>query len=175
MKCPKCHYLSFEPEPRCKHCGYSFALSEPDLAIRPAEDSGDSEPLADFPMRDSEVDRSRGPMTLGPMGPANPGPAGAARPSSPAATLDRPDPLPDFPAEPLRPKAARPAPTTELPLFVKGLAETEAAASDVPVAEPDQPFAKIVPVARAPLAVRRTAEAPRPQPAARVDPNPARK
>ncbi|MEZ5318459.1 MAG: RDD family protein [Vicinamibacterales bacterium] len=29
MRCPKCHYLSFEPEPRCKNCGYDLALSDP--------------------------------------------------------------------------------------------------------------------------------------------------
>ena len=65
MKCPKCHYLSFEPEPRCKHCGYSFSLSEPDLALHPAEDSEAEAPLSDFPMRDSEVDRLRTPISLG--------------------------------------------------------------------------------------------------------------
>ena len=31
MKCPKCHYLSFEPEPRCRHCGHDFSVAEPDL------------------------------------------------------------------------------------------------------------------------------------------------
>ena len=37
MRCPKCHYLSFEPEPRCKNCGYDLAVPEADLAIKPAE------------------------------------------------------------------------------------------------------------------------------------------
>jgi uncharacterized RDD family membrane protein YckC len=37
VKCPKCHYLSFEPELRCRHCGYDFSLAEPDLIIAPAE------------------------------------------------------------------------------------------------------------------------------------------
>jgi uncharacterized RDD family membrane protein YckC len=34
MKCPKCRYLSFEPELRCKHCGYDLSIAEPDLALR---------------------------------------------------------------------------------------------------------------------------------------------
>jgi len=173
MKCPKCHYLSFEPEPRCKHCGYSFSLSEPDLAIRSADQGQDAEPLSDFPMRDTDVDRPHGPMTLGPMRSASQG-AAAAHASTPAATLDRPEPLPDFPSEPLRAKPVRPAPTTELPLFVKGLAETEAGIS-VPSAENDPPLVKMPPVARAPLAVRRAAEAPRPQRTSPADASPARK
>jgi hypothetical protein len=24
MRCPKCHYLSFDPDPRCKNCGYDL-------------------------------------------------------------------------------------------------------------------------------------------------------
>ena len=34
MRCPKCHYLSFEPAPRCRNCGYDLSLSVPDLAIK---------------------------------------------------------------------------------------------------------------------------------------------
>ncbi len=174
MKCPKCHYLSFEPEPRCKHCGYSFSLSEPDLALRPAEDSEAEGPLTDFPMRDSDVDRPRAPMTLGSMRSSGSEPA-AASASVLTLALDTPDPEPDFPPEPSRPKPVRPAPTTELPLFVKGLADAEAGTPDSPSAENDQPLVKMLPAAaRAPLAVRRTSEAPRPQ-IARVETQPARK
>lgn len=174
MKCPKCHYLSFEPEPRCKHCGYSFSLSEPDLALRPAEDREPEGPFADFPMRDPDADRPRGPMTLGPIrsGGSEPAVASAA---ALAVTLEKPDPEPDFPSEPPRPKPVRPQPTTELPLFVKGLAEAEAGASDLAPADDDPPLVKMLPVsARAPLAVRRTSEAPRPQ-IARVEADAARK
>lgn len=173
MKCPKCHYLSFEPEPRCKHCGYSFSLSEPDLAIRSADEGSDAEPLSDYPMRDMDVDRPRSAMTLGPMRSASQS-AAAAHTSTPAATLDRPELLPDFPPEPLRPKAVRPAPTTELPLFVKGLAEAEAGVADLP-AESDPPLVKMPTVARAPLAVRRASEAPRPPLPSPADANLARK
>lgn len=38
MKCPKCHYLSFDPEPRCRNCGYTLELGDADLAIKPADE-----------------------------------------------------------------------------------------------------------------------------------------
>ena len=28
MRCPKCHYLSFEPEARCRNCGYGMPLDD---------------------------------------------------------------------------------------------------------------------------------------------------
>lgn len=28
MRCTKCHYLSFEPEPRCRNCGHDLSLDE---------------------------------------------------------------------------------------------------------------------------------------------------
>ena len=175
MKCPKCHYLSFEPEPRCKHCGYSFSLSEPDLPIRAADDDANNEPLSDFPMRDTDVDRVRTPLTLGSMRATVSGSTSSASASA-VATFEKPEPAPDFPAEPPRPRAVQPAPTTELPLFVKGLADAEASAAELPAAESDRPFARVLPAARAPLAVRRPTEAPRPQqPATRVEAQPARK
>src|SRR6187401_1006565 len=37
MRCPKCHYLSFDPEPRCKNCGYDLEVADADLAMRTAE------------------------------------------------------------------------------------------------------------------------------------------
>lgn len=48
MKCPKCHYLSFDPEPRCRNCGYTLALDDADLTIERAEDV---EPPADLMFR----------------------------------------------------------------------------------------------------------------------------
>ncbi len=46
MRCTKCHYLSFEPEPRCKNCGH-------DLSIDDMYD-----PLANF-----DLDRGPGPSS----------------------------------------------------------------------------------------------------------------
>ena len=44
MKCPKCHYLSFEPEPRCRNCGYDLLEPMPDLTM----ELGRGRPLADI-------------------------------------------------------------------------------------------------------------------------------
>ena len=49
MRCPKCHYLSFEPEPRCRNCGYDLAVEEADLVIKAAEPI--AAPLADLSLR----------------------------------------------------------------------------------------------------------------------------
>ena len=43
MRCPKCHYLSFDPEPRCRNCGYGFAPDDTDLLMREPD-----EPEASF-------------------------------------------------------------------------------------------------------------------------------
>ena len=50
MKCPKCHYLSFEPEPRCRNCGYDLALADADLAMREFESEDAEAPAADLPL-----------------------------------------------------------------------------------------------------------------------------
>ncbi|MFI5177162.1 MAG: RDD family protein [Vicinamibacterales bacterium] len=165
MKCPKCHYLSFEPEPRCRHCGYDFSLAEPDLSIK-AADEDERGPLSDFRLHDDDVERGA-PITLGPIRPVS---SARVRPaaSALAMTLEKPEPAPDFPPEPPRPRLARPAAptTTELPLFVKGLAEAEPATAD-PAPEPvSEPLVRMPAVARAraPLAVRRRApDSGRPQ------------
>jgi uncharacterized RDD family membrane protein YckC len=36
MRCPKCHYLSFEPEPRCRNCGYDTSFEPGELVVKPA-------------------------------------------------------------------------------------------------------------------------------------------
>ena len=51
MKCPKCHYLGFRTEERCKNCGYDFSLAvdlptTQDLPLRGERDP--SGPLAEF-------------------------------------------------------------------------------------------------------------------------------
>jgi uncharacterized RDD family membrane protein YckC len=48
MRCPKCHYLSFEPEPRCRNCGFDLATHDPDPLIKDTEDEG---PLVDLDLR----------------------------------------------------------------------------------------------------------------------------
>ena len=61
MKCPKCHYLSFDPEPRCRNCGYDLELSG-DLALKTVEEAVEG-PLADLALRPPEALR-RAPITL---------------------------------------------------------------------------------------------------------------
>jgi len=71
MRCPKCHYLSFDPEPRCKNCGYGLSLDEPDLLIR---DSGasDDEPLVDVAFRSSHQDAFGSASATAVLAPAEP-------------------------------------------------------------------------------------------------------
>ena len=81
MKCPKCHYLSFEPEPRCRNCGYDLATPdadavkiEPDPLIKGRDAEG---PLADFDLRRPSQADVRPAANLGPIRPR-------ARPRRPA-------------------------------------------------------------------------------------------
>lgn len=73
MKCPKCHYLSFEPEPRCRNCGYDLALASDDVDFGPVNvtqtrTSGAEGPLADLRLRPLEDDGEPAKViTLGPI------------------------------------------------------------------------------------------------------------
>ncbi len=213
MKCPKCAYLSFEPEPRCKHCGYDFSLSDLDLDVEiHAESESMDNPLADFRLHDDDPPLS--PVTLGPMRPAAAPRPFAAVSGAVAMTLDPLELSPDFPAETLRPQpVTKPQPvpplsppvaqaarsahvTTELPLFVKGLAEAEARSGEttareagepsrsvepiarigaVPDILPDEPPIKVPAAPRPPLAVRRQTDVARPAAQERAEARPERK
>lgn len=65
MKCPKCHYLSFEPEARCRNCGYDLALSDGELPLRAESTEG---PLADLELR-NQTARKKAPDSLGAIHP----------------------------------------------------------------------------------------------------------
>jgi uncharacterized RDD family membrane protein YckC len=199
VKCPKCHYLSFDPEPRCRNCGYTLTL-DPDLAIHPDETS--EAPLVDLALRDLETPRT----TVGRE--ERPRPAGGRRGASapPAEPVRRPrttspgpfddlsdEPVavptaieaPDLfasedstttesesvePALPVRSRRQPPPPTTELPLFVKGMGTEPAAAAsssgdapaDVPRIDP--------PVVSAPPVSERRAATPAPIKSRTVEP-----
>jgi uncharacterized RDD family membrane protein YckC len=177
MRCPKCHYLSFEPESRCRNCGYDFALAtsavdDEELSIKPAD--APEAPLADLDLRD----RTSGPRPVAPVTlalemdwqPAERRASSAAAVAVAVAVADPPpapvaSPAPAPPAPALAASTApAPAPravpqrapttTTELPLFVRGLPPPalpgENAAFDVPAA-----LAAHTP--RPPLSVRRRA------------------
>ena len=52
MRCPKCQYISFGSEPRCRNCGYDFSLAvgEDDAFDLPMQDNDAIGPLADLPL-----------------------------------------------------------------------------------------------------------------------------
>jgi uncharacterized RDD family membrane protein YckC len=188
MRCPKCHYLSFDPEPRCRNCGYSFSLSESDLTFH-HEHTPDSVP------RELTVELE--PQDPEPVEIAPPVQRANVREEQTAAPVSEPDPLPSIPPiiapppapvvehpadlpvvaaateavtasdVPLRRVPARavvPAPTAELPLFVKGLPEEETASGELPSdADEIEPALRLpLPSApRPPLSVRRQQSAPR--------------
>jgi uncharacterized RDD family membrane protein YckC len=134
MRCPKCHYLSFEPEARCRNCGYDLALSDDDLVIKSPDGHDDLEgPLADLDLRAPVIPvptAAPKPITLGPIHPVSAAEGPSAMPVAPA------------------PRAVRPPSTTaELPLFMQGLPESGF--------DPDAPLVPFPAVPRAPLAVRR--------------------
>jgi uncharacterized RDD family membrane protein YckC len=81
MRCTKCHYLSFEPEPRCKNCGH-------DLSIDDMYD-----PLADF---DLDRGQSQSRSVHSDMGG---GVATMAPPARPVAAVAQPARLPIMTSE----------------------------------------------------------------------------
>ncbi len=146
MRCPKCHYLSFEPEPRCKNCGYDTAFSDADIQITIEPDS--ATPLATPPTSARvPTDTLPAPVTATTeaTSPAASPPV-AIRPDDPAVEIEigpRPSVAPAA-AVSGRP-VAQPDVTTELPLFVQNMAD------DVI----DEPLVKMPAKPRPPLAVRR--------------------
>jgi uncharacterized RDD family membrane protein YckC len=115
MRCPKCHYISFDSGQRCRNCGYDFSLSvdvaasAPDLPIStPNTPEG---PLADFALETARPVPPRAPDTASDLPlfsralsdrprvatpPVVPRPPLAVRRSAPAPPRDRSR----FPLEP---------------------------------------------------------------------------
>lgn len=130
MRCTKCHYLSFEPEPRCRNCGHDLSIDELTLPLDDAPfDAAPVDHVADL-----ELDR--GPIhSLGSLGRADRGGAGVATLTPPAVA-----------------KAPAVAPvTTDLPLFMKDMKDAEDDEGD----EELVPLVKVPARPRAPLSVRR--------------------
>jgi uncharacterized RDD family membrane protein YckC len=210
MRCPKCHYLGFDPEPRCKNCGYDLEVADADLAMRAAEPADDVVPdltLHERPtanaapvtleIRRTDPEPESAPPQWEPdpepdwdpvAEPAVAAPAArlsllkterTARPAAPARSstaVDEPPsrmfPPAEAPAPVTRTPFRAPNTTAELPLFVKGIAESESLLDEDDSAQ--LPSSLALPPARPPLAVRRSAPEPpraRPaQPARRVGP-----
>ena len=108
MKCPKCHYIGFRTEERCKNCGYdfSFAIDLPtaqDLPLRGERDP--LGPLAEFSLdfEDSKEDRE----------PSEPEPdthrtAPGERPPEPRAPLSVRRATPEVPKSRVRERSKEP-------------------------------------------------------------------
>lgn len=125
MKCPKCHYLSFEPEPRCRNCGYDLALADADLAMREFEQEEPATPAADLPLR-HEVEELE-PVAAAPRSLLRDRPGPAAEPSR-VNVLD----LPERPRAPRRP---RPMPA-DARTARTAAAAARVAALDAPLVDP---------------------------------------
>lgn len=112
MRCPKCHYISFDSGERCRNCGYDFSLTvdvrELDLPIQ----TGDEPlgPLSDLQLGDLDTPAPR----------QIDAPAAAPESDAPAAP-------PGHGAQPRRPVTASPL---DLPLF------TGPADDDTPLVTP---------------------------------------
>jgi uncharacterized RDD family membrane protein YckC len=159
MRCPKCHYLSFDPEPRCKNCGYGFSPDDSDLLLR--ETSTPDGPFTDLSLH---VDPNPSEPVVPEWQQVVQETSAASTGGSAAAVIDRPAvgarPQVHDPAElsiPRPAQAPRVAPTTELPLFVKGLTATavDAAVPSPETSLSDEPIVKVPAEPRAPLGVRR--------------------
>src|SRR5262249_54601596 len=140
MRCPKCHYLSFEPESRCRNCGYEFAFAEEDLLMK--SDAEPEGPLTDIPLRPA-AEPSKTPITLGPIRPANVRPKEVAQPAASAVGLE------DRPVDPQqaalrREVARRPAPAPK-PIPVPPPAPAPRPVPMPVVAAPVAPIEKPVP------------------------------
>lgn len=126
MRCPKCHYISFDDSDRCRNCGYEFSLAVDvaslDLPIHTNDEA--LGPLADFALAELEP------------------------PAPPPREIEGFDPAPDEPAPVARPEPAAEPPArrapADLPLF-----KDRALDDDAPLVTPPA-------VPRMPLAVRRS-------------------
>ncbi len=156
MRCPKCHYVSFEPEPRCRNCGYGFSLAEAERAL--ADDDDDVlEPEAA-----PAVSPIRGAGLLKPSAPASPGPAPSAhvspllrsgrssasgllapeppaarsvqRPVSATAVVDEPPPVEP---PPVAPAPVMPAAVAHAPVAPAPVAAPQVPPSAAPTWEPE--------------------------------------
>ncbi len=133
MRCPKCHYISFDSGDRCRNCGYDFSLTvdvrELDLPIQ----TGDEPlgPMSDFNLSDLDAPTHAPDRQVPHTG--DPEPASAPPGEAAAAPAHGPQPRRPLTSSPL-----------DLPLF------TGPGDDDSPLVTPQA-------VPRPPLAVRRAA------------------
>lgn len=150
MRCTKCSYLSFEPEPRCRNCGHDLSIDDLSLGEIPLrETASGGDPLDEFDLN-LELHQAPAPAPVSihrsMMSREEAGGVATMTPPVIAKPVVRVAPAP-APA----PVAAAPM-TAELPLFVRDMVEPE----DEDLA----PMVKVPERPRAPLAVRRTTPDP---------------
>lgn len=144
MRCTKCHYLSFEPESRCRNCGHDLSIDEAvgmDLPLDgPETDAADAIDLGDLPLRSMTERETTAPPPAPATASGRVAPSGTAsvRPlrRSSAAT-----------AVALSPEDFMPS-TAELPLFVQDISEDQ------------EPLVQVPAKPRAPVSVRRSTPDP---------------
>ncbi len=142
MKCPKCHYIGFRTEERCKNCGYDFSLAvelptAQDLPLRDRDASG---ALADFSLDyllEGSKKEDREPS--GPEPDTN-RPALGERPPEPRAPLSVRRATPEVPksrSRAVRERYQEPTLSLEwLPSVDSGPAARSTAAAVAPASEP---------------------------------------
>ena len=137
MRCPKCHYLSFDPDPRCKNCGYDLDIdvetdetesADFELRIAPAPPAA----APDLPLRSEKIPaRSVTLELVQASAPAAQATNSIAPPLPPLAKAPVIEPALALVGAAVSPEPTRRAParsaasTTELPLFVKTMGPQE--------------------------------------------------
>ena len=115
MKCPKCQYLAFDEEDRCRNCGYEFALVVDDSVLDLPIRTGDEPlgPFADFALGEPRAadDGERQPVSSSRVARMTP-PEMPVQPSPPELPLFHgrhagDAPLVSLPASPRAPVSVR--------------------------------------------------------------------
>jgi uncharacterized RDD family membrane protein YckC len=140
MRCTKCHYLSFEPEARCRNCGHDLSIDElvvSDLPLSAPEVSSGVGSDNDVDLAHADIAGLGGGTATAVMAPPR------TRTAAAAAVALAPTPAPV---------------TAELPLFLREMPEP----ADGPDDDDDEhePLIKVPARPRAPIAVRRTTPDP---------------
>ncbi len=108
MRCPKCHYISFEAGDRCRNCGYEFSLTVDVKALDLPIQTGDEPlgPLSDFSLSDLDAPQAAGESAPAPA-PKPPSAPSLDLPLFKDRTPDDDRPLVTPPAVPRPPLAVR--------------------------------------------------------------------
>jgi uncharacterized RDD family membrane protein YckC len=137
MRCPKCHYISYDSVDRCRNCGYELRLAVDQESVELPIRTGDEAigPLADFPLGEAVVNR---------------------------ATELTPVPAPLQPPRSVRAARSAPAPrraSVDLPLFKDRAPDPEGSVDALRAAPLDklraEPLVSAPVTPRAPLSVRK--------------------